>query len=306
MARPCPACSRPNGDRALKCLYCAAPLPEVEEAPQALPAETLAKAGRHLIILAPHEELPQGYDGKVDALARATALSLYDARLALNARRYRLLRKVETAAEADALCRRAREGGLVLLSVKEGDLDAIPLQPFYGASFEAQGLVLRLGLGEPAPVPYDDVLLLVKGEIVRERFEEKRLATNRAASQKLTPSYRLHLYGCTSGVFDLDPETFDWTALGNGQTSSLYINLEALVAEVRKRSPRAEIDDRFGSEPVVLTRREVGNDPAAMLAQASSKETGVVHDNEPQFRYYARWRYLVELEQSSSKIYTGR
>ncbi len=52
-----------------------------------------SSANRHLIVLAPQSE---GVDGRVETFAEAAGMDPYDARLALQIERPRLLRKVET------------------------------------------------------------------------------------------------------------------------------------------------------------------------------------------------------------------
>jgi len=304
MALPCPECGRPNADRALKCLYCSILLPSVDESDVTEASPTSGSAdgtSRHLIILAPVEG---PLDGPVAALSGAASVSLYDARLMLAARRHRLLRNVETASEAELLSRRLAESGIRNVTIPESDLNAIVLRQVTAATFGATALQLRLTAAQTAAVPYDDLLLLVKGELARERFEEKRVATTRRPSQRLTPTYRLHLYSFRSGAFDVDPEAFDWTVLGDEETCSLFLNMEKFVAGIVKRAPAVEIEDRFGREAVVLTRKEAGHDPAVMLARETRASEGVLYDNEPQFRYYARWRYLVA-QSYPSNVYTA-
>ncbi|HLE69664.1 MAG TPA: hypothetical protein VJH87_08285, partial [Vicinamibacteria bacterium] len=81
MARACPACGRPNGEAATKCLYCVAPLPPVEVLPPA-PVEAAGPASgdRHLLILLPTKARD---DADIVALSRIASVSAYDARLSL-------------------------------------------------------------------------------------------------------------------------------------------------------------------------------------------------------------------------------
>ncbi len=78
MPKSCPACGRPNADRASQCLYCTAPLEPLENAAPETSAEeipTLPQApasDRHLIILAPQPDASVT-DGRVEAFAAAAA-----------------------------------------------------------------------------------------------------------------------------------------------------------------------------------------------------------------------------------------
>lgn len=295
MARACPACGRPNGNRAARCLYCSQPLfPLPEVSTPELPAVRASDAysTAHLVILAPARG---EIDGKAPALAERAAMGLYEARLALQARRYRLLRKVETEEAARSLSRALDAAGIAHHVVVEAELRAIALESLRGVRFQEAELELAIAGGGSRRVLGDDVLLLVRGEIARARHQEANLATPRGASQPLTPSYRLHVYTCTSGAFDLDPESFDWEALEEPPGPSTLLNLNRLIAAIRKRVPLAELDEGFALEPAVLSRKEAGADPASILTQESPGSSRVLYDNEPQFRYYARWRYLVAL-----------
>jgi hypothetical protein len=290
MARACPACGRPNGDRATRCLYCSQRLPEpAADTEPAVPRGPATTA--QLVILAPNRG---AVDGKVEALSDAAALGRYEARLALQASRYRLLRKLDSERAARELSRTLDAAGVSHHVIAEAELQEIRLEPLRALRFRGAELELSTAGGGGRRVAGDELLLLVQGEIARARHQEARLATPRGASQPLTPSFRLHLYTCTSGAFDLDPENFDWDELDEPPDPSTLLNLKRLIRAIRQRAPLAELDEGFSLEPAVLSRQESSADVAAML-QPSQRSQGVLYDNEPQFRYYSRWRYLIAL-----------
>jgi len=246
----------------------------------------------HLVILAPSRGTE---NDKAPALA-AAALGLYEARLALQAKRYRVLRKLESEEPARSLSRELDAAGIAHHLIAETELQAVALEALRAVHFRETELELSTAGGERRLLSPDNVLLLVRGEIARSLHREAKLATPRGASQSLTPSHRLHLYTCTSGAFDLDPEKFEWETLDEPPGPSTLINLKRLISAIRKRAPLAELDEGFALEPAVLSRTESGGDPAStILAQEPRGSAGVIYDNQPQFHYYARWHYLVAL-----------
>lgn len=297
MPKSCPACGRPNAPQALRCLYCTEPLgipspTEVVTRPPDPPSPPSAsESKRHLIILAPQ---PDDVDGKAQPLAEALGLPLYDARLALAAKRYRLLRKVEDAQTAESLSARLAELGIAHFDVAEAAVVAFPVVSLRWLELGEERIEQGLASGEKLSTPYSQLLLLVSGEITRERYKEKRVATTRGASRSLTPGHRLHLYvkdGVLAG--ELNPEHFDWGALGDNQSPSVVLNCRRLADAIRRRVADLEVDRGFEIEPVLLSRSPEVSELESMLAGSDGHPEGVIYDNEDQFRFYSRWRYLV-------------
>ena len=122
------------------------------------------------------------------------------------------------------------------------------------------------------------------------------MATTRGATKRLTPEHRLHLYAVDAKVaVELDPEQFDWSVLGGDRSISTPINFKRFVDEILGRTEGLELDRGFDLEPVVLSRSESVTEVDAMLGAGEKNREGAIYDNEGQFRFYARWRYLVEL-----------
>ena len=120
------------------------------------------------------------------------------------------------------------------------------------------------------------------------------MATVRGASRPLTPGHRVHLYTEDASVAaELNPEQFDWNAFSGRHGSSVLLNCKRLMEELLHRAAGMELDRGFDLEPVVLSRSLAVSELESVLAEVESRQGGVVHDNEVQFRFYARWRYLV-------------
>ena len=253
---------------------------------------------RHLIILAPQTG---DADGRVALFAEVVGMDPYDARLALQTERPRLFRRVETLEEAEVLSARLASARIAHFAIAEADVSAIQVVLIRNLELLGEGLRLGLAEGKLLFIPYSELSLLVRGEIVRERHQERGLGTIRGTKRPLTPGLRLHFHAQnTTAVAELDPEQFDWSALGENRTPSTPINSRRLIEEMLRRAPAAVIDRGFDWEPVVLSRSQEGTEIGSALAVERSVQEAAVYDNEAQFRFYSRWRYLVAGSQARS------
>ena len=293
MARSCPACARANGDKAQLCLYCSAPLPAISEQ-EALPAssEPIAAAveTRYLVILIP-SGVPR--ESAVESFSEIAGLPLYDARLNLLATRPRLFRRVSKAVGRD-LSKILTVARIPHYVVSEQSVRELPVSRIRRATLHDRHLEADVN-GTHLSIPYDDLLLLVRGEIVRDCYDEKKFGSSRSLSRELSPGMQLHLYRReASAALEIDLETFDWSALGPERSDSAVLNLEWLLQELAEKAPSAKLDRGFDREPVLLTRAESSSDVASVLNSTETGASGVFRDNEAQFRFYSRWRYRLE------------
>jgi hypothetical protein len=304
MPRACPACGRPNADRAARCLYCTEPfdaLPADEKAAEAPEAPVAPTSERHIIVLAPLGDAAD-IDGKVEPFAEVTGLTPYDARLALATKRHRLLRKVVNAQRARELSGRLHELAVAHFDIAEADIEAVPVEEIRRIHFMGEHLELGLKEGASRRADYSRLLLLVQGDIKRERYQERRVATPRGASRPLTPGLCLHLYATDSrAAYALDPDQFDWSVLGGEQSPSTPLNFKRLTGDILRRAPQVELDRGFDWELAVLSRSEAGSELDSMLREEKSGK-GVIYDNQLQFRYYSRWRYLVAMAEKNARL----
>ena len=286
MARACPACGRPNADAAVKCLYCVAPLPPAE-ARATVAVE--ASSEKHLLIL-----LPSGArdETAIAALSRIAAVSAYDARLSLSAVRPRLFRRVDHEAEAWRLSEELSRAGIAHYVVSEASVMSLPIARAAAFDFGERQIEVTAD-GTTAATPYGNLFLLVRGEITRERHDERKVGSAKGASRRLTPGLRLHLYArdATAAV-EVDPDLFDFRFLEEDRTASSILNLEKLIARLVQRAPSVILDRGFDQEPLVLSRAGV-EDVTDALAVTDRGPSGVPYDDEASFRFYSRWRYRV-------------
>ena len=296
MARTCPACGRPNGDAATKCLYCLAPLPAVESLPPA-PVETAPASGdRHLLILLPTEARPSVDEASIVALSRIASVSAYDARLSLSSPRPRLFRRLDTEGDARRFSEELSAARIPHYVVPEASVTALPVARASAIDPRERHFEMVLPGASPSltPAPYEELLLLVRGEITRERHDERKLGSTKGASRRLTPGMRLHLYLRDASVaVEIDPDLFDFRILKDEKTASALLNFEKLIACMLEKARGLAVDRGFDQEPLVLSRAGGAGDVTDALAAGDGGPSGVPYDDEANFRFYARWRYRV-------------
>jgi hypothetical protein len=255
---------------------------------------TVRATERHLIILFPQSETDWAAS-KLQSFAKVTGLTVYDARLALQTQKHRILRKLNEEEKALELSKRLTELGIRHITLAEADVRAMPVEPVRRMALGDQSLELTLSKGNKLKIDYSDLLLLVRGEIRRESHKKPKKAAD-GSSRSLTPGLRLHIYGAGATVAaELDSEGFDWNVLpAEVRSPSTPLNFKQLTDELLLRGTRAKLDRGFDMEPVVLSRSEPVSGIGEIL-QGSRKSKGALYDNSDQFRFYARWRFLVEL-----------
>ena len=294
MARACPVCGRPNCDSAARCLYCVAPLPPLERGAEAdSGTATSGPAGdRHLLILLPADVRDEA---SIQELSRIASISLYDARINLSSPRPRLFRRLATETESRRLSQELAAARIPHYVVSEESVTSLPITRASAIDLRDRHLEVTLDAASPsrASLPYADVLLLVRGEITRERHDERKLGSTKGASRRLTPGLRLHLYTRDSPLaVEVDPDLFDFRVLEAERTTSALLNLEKLTARILGEAPDLDVDRGFDFEPLVLSRSG-GSDVTDALASSDRGPAGVPYDDESNFRFYARWRYRV-------------
>ncbi|HXV60553.1 MAG TPA: hypothetical protein VEK15_07665 [Vicinamibacteria bacterium] len=291
MARACPACSRPNSDTAERCLYCSRSLPPKAE--HQVPAPAAIAAERFLLIL-----IPAGEPGeeKLREFSRIAALGLYEARLCLLAKRPRLFRILPNEQRARELSASLGAARVPHYLASEQAVLSMPVSRARRIDLHERHLTISLAREQPLTLRHEDLLLVVRGEIRRERHHEKRLGSARGVSHRLSSGERIHLYEREAKVaVEIEPEAFDWDVLGEERTTSALLNVERFVSRIAAKAPFAAVDRGFDDEPAVLARALEEGDPSHALIDVNRDSVdGVLFDNEAQFRFYARWRYRVE------------
>lgn len=247
----------------------------------------------HLLILLPGEP-PD--DELVAWFAETVGVSRYDARLSLASVRPRVFRRLASETLARELSEGLQAARIPHYVVSEQSVRQVAISRAQALKLDPQHLEVSLE-GRNLSIPYESLLLLVRGEIVRERHNEKNLATPRGASRALSPGLLVHLYSNEAAVgVEIDPESIGWPELDGGPSSSTLVNLERFLDALDERTPGGvPVDRGFDFEPPVLSRAGAsasGQDLAQVLSGGA--RGGILYDNQEQFRFYARWRYRLE------------
>jgi hypothetical protein len=185
--------------------------------------------------------------------------------------------------------------GIQHVVVTHAEVASVSFLPLRALSFEPEELLFQPRQGATRRVAVTDLILLVLAEITRESHEEGRTGSGAGKTRQLSPGYKLHLFGASSGAFELDPESFDWGVLGGAKSTSTVLNLRRLIQEILDRASGACLDEGFSREPPVVSPAETPGTIEVLLSPDSPRPRGVVFDNTQQFRFYSRWRFQVAL-----------
>lgn len=290
----CPHCGRPLALARPSCFYCGRPLPPelVAAATAAAAAESSGAqtptprleadpAGRFLVIL----DLRQP---GAPALAAALGIPAFEAAQRLRRGGYQLHRVVagETAAAAE-LARIASHGVRgVMLPEREALVEP---QLVRGGRLEPGRLRARVGDGR-LEWSRDDLLLVVKGPIRRERQAEDR-NPKRIRTAAPSDGFRFHLHRLRDPrPLELDPDAFEFEA-ERGQPGSSLLRLGAWIDAF---DPPALVDDGFRLLPPALGVAEPDPGATRALGGAEHKPAALMLDNLRQFRAFSGWRGALE------------
>ena len=279
----CPRCARPAATASPRCLYCGAELPAAP-APPASTTSGPEPPARTLVVVDLQEAPPE-------ALVRSLGQSPYEA--ARRAERggfhlHRIAAPDDAVRVAEAL---AAEGLRAWLVPEAEVRDTARPRPVRGGRRQEGALFLQAGDDRVRLAPAD-VLLVVRGEIVREYQSQPRGRKVQVAT--LEGGHRFHLHPVAGGPpFELDPGDFEFTE-GEGVIAP---TLRVLSFWVESLGPQAALDDNFRRLAPALGPEEAsGGALSAVEALRPARRGGaaLVLDNLAQFRFYSAWRAIVE------------
>jgi hypothetical protein len=283
----CPRCRRPVAAARRQCLYCGAeleasagdgrPPAAASPAPVVIPGSALPE--RVLVVVS--------LDG-VEAKGLAAGLSLSPYEAAQWARRGGFhLHRAAPPAEADAERARLAGHGIPAFTIDERAVRAAAEpEPALGGGLEGQVLRVRTPAGA-TEVAAADLLLVVKGAIVREHAPSERLRFARTSS--LEPGFRFHLHRHGQArPLEIDPAAFDFGAHRARESSLLEI--AGWVAILASAAP---VDDGFRRSTPALAPAAAAGGPVDALRSSGGRPPEIL-DNLAQFRFYSAWRGAVE------------
>jgi hypothetical protein len=244
------------------------------------------RCARSLVVLELHAAPPE-------ALAAALGLSPLEAARRTEHGGFHLHR-VAAPEEAGAEARRLAATGLVAWLIPEAEMLALTLPRLVrGGGLVAGALVLEAG-GETVRVGSADLMLVVRGPIVRQYQPGPDVKRLRTAT--LEDGYRFHLHLATEGApLELDPGDFEFAPRVAAYGSSRLV-IAGWLDELRAGAP---LDDDFRRQPPALAPETVARGALGMVeALRPSAARGVserlVLDNVAQFRAYSALRTIVE------------
>jgi hypothetical protein len=284
----CPACGRPVAMARPRCLYCGGPISAhaVAEAARSAAEVTApaARAGgstRRLLIVDLANATPA-------ALAEGLDLGAYEAAQRTRRGGYSLEAVVDES-EAEAEAARLRAAGLHVYAVPESTRH---LSPWRAASGAAEGSRLRLRGDGSREIQRGDVLLVVRGPIVRERRPADKV--KRIDTARLEPGHRFHLHlKDESTVVEIDPFELAFPG-GAPLAGSSLLEVRAWVDAVRGD---ASDDEGFQYlSPALGVSEDKARAATVGLRDSGSggKDSTPILDNLAQFRSYSGWRGAVE------------
>jgi hypothetical protein len=271
-----------------RCLYCGGPLSAgavAEAAKSALevtaPVAAAGGPARQLLVVDLRQATPA-------ALVEGLGLGSFEAAQRTKRGGYSLEVVLEESAAQEEM-KRLRAAGLRVVGIPEG---ALRLSPWRAASGSRDGSALRLRGEGAREVRPGDVLLVVRGTIVREyRPVEKR---RKIQTARLDPGYCFHLHlKAAPEVVEIDP--FDLRfADGAPVAGSSLLEVRSWVDAVRADAPD---DEAFlHLTPALGISQDEGRGAAQALGDPGrvGKDASPILDNLAQFRSYSGWRGAVE------------
>lgn len=249
-------------------------------------AATPAPADRTLLVL----DL-RGVDAAL--LARALGLAPFEAAQWARRGGYRL-RCIADRDAARLEASRLADGGVRALSLPETEVrDAAKPLVGLGGRWRGDGLDIRTREG-PLRVGPGEVLLIVKGPIVRER-QASTAEWRRMRSAVPEGGFRIHLHRSSDvRPVELDPEVFGF---GPGADGSALLQLRAWADDLGRGRPADEAF-RHLAPALAPSQGAAGSADAAAAALAGQTrrrgQEPLLLDNVLQFRFYSAWRGTVE------------
>ena len=249
----CERCGRPNPPNRRACIYCGEGLP--------IPAERLGDITPNFRKL---ETWERGFNliwreqtAEVKTPRAAEFLSIESDHLAeiLHAGPGLPVARVATATEAEVLMHSLEGAGLRCSLVPDEDLDAdMPPVRIGGVEFLNYQLAIKnFNTGEISLAAYDQVVLIVRGQITRSRVDANEKKRRRGTNPKVIDEYAtvsdesvIDIYTKADNVgFRIYPAGFDFSCLGDQKTLLARENVGRLVDWLTEHSPTARLVSNY-------------------------------------------------------------
>ena len=251
----CEICLRANPPTRVNCLYCAAVLPVSEDSSQVRQPT-----------LRPLEKWEQGYNIILKPLASDTlSTSVLSEAAALLKSTPEIVERLISFKAGLPLCRVASvdEASLIRqrLEILHFDTEIVsdeelemhePVNRIRAAQIGEDGIMLMQAAGANGSwLPWADVRLLARGQLLTKEIETRDQKTTRGeaqlldASEMFTDEAVLDIYGNDPRTYRISANNFDFSCLGTQKTLLVSANFAQLINLLRIRAPHAEYDDSY-------------------------------------------------------------
>lgn len=309
----CEQCLRTNPPTRVNCIYCGTVLP-FNEATVNLQKPTLRRLEKWELgynnLLVPPADSSTGL-AESDLLEATQILKLPPADLEriLSSASPVPLARAASLDEALLVQRRLRDLRIETRIIADVDLGVSETGPIRVRSIELNQNGFRILQTPDSPVievAWPELILIVVGRLISNRVELKEQQTGRSENRILDSSefFRdeavLDFYAeRQSGAFRIAANSFDFSCLGSRKRLVSGENLTALLDMFRERSPRAVVDNSYGSLRKVLDPvwpAEQQNESSGWRRERPGKYSiGSVNEknNETQFMRYSLLRRFL-------------
>ncbi len=351
MARKCPKCERPNNDRAEHCLYCGAHMPaapppaparkpeqEKKAAPEERPAPKKPPPPPevYLVMVSPCQELrPES----LESFCKIMGMDNYTARHKLSGPAPWMARAFPEAQPAQSMAQAFSSMGLDAYVIKQSGIDKIAKR-VQAAGVQEIGdseMVLLDGKGSQVPLPFEDIMLIVRGRI-RERPERaedmedetpsvrvgKMLAgegdqegirgrISRLGWKPRPALMRWVMRGQSIEIMDIYRKStprsirvveteFDYSGMGQDMKHSSLLNFNFMLNRIRENAPRVYVDQTFNA--VGYTMSDVPREDKVRIqleaVLGASESARKIYDNRALFDQFSATTYLHHLRRSAT------
>ena len=312
----CEQCLRTNPPTRVNCIYCGTALP-LNEGTVNLQKPTLRRLekwelGFNNILIPPVDPLTVAKESDLAEAASILKLPPSDLDRILSKGLSMPLARAATLDEATLVQRRLRDLQIETRIVADVDLGVSETGPIKVRSvkLDENGFcILQAPDSPPMQIAWSELTLIVVGRLISNRVELKEQKTGRAENRILDSSEFfsdeavLEFYTANQpGAFRIAANSFDFSCLGSRKSLVSGENMTTLLEIFRERSPRAIVDESYGSlrkvlEPVWPAEQQ--NESGGWRRERPGKYSiGSVNEknNETQFMRYSLLRRFLHSE----------
>jgi len=244
---PCEKCGRANAPNRSKCVYCGTGLAVSSASAETISLRRLEtwERGWNVIATRFRPNIDQAKIARIVGLDPEQIFSVITAQVPLP------LARAETSGEAEILVDKLTALGVICRSISDEVLEADELPTRLGSiEFNDSNMSVRnFNTREAASFGYDDLAVIVTGELISDRTDVLEKKRRRGGKTKVLDQVQI---SADEAVIDIyirsDPRGyrinlagFDFSCLGDAMSLYASENIRSLVGELRERSRSARL-----------------------------------------------------------------